>query len=111
MTFFSLEDKIQQAGGNPATTMLRAPPAPPSTPLPRSRSADGATDAMTSREVAAVTLTADTGIPADEGRTGDEGRLIVHGQDRPGVVAGVSAALTAAGANIVSLDQYSTDPV
>ena len=58
-----------------------------------------------------MTLTADTETPADAGRTGDEGRLIVHGQDRPGVVAGVSAALTAVGANIVSLDQYSTDPV
>jgi len=65
---------------------------------------------MTSRGAALATLTADAGTSADVGRTGDEGRLIVHGQDRPGVVAGVSAALTAAGANIVSLDQYSTDP-
>ncbi|MGQ4619420.1 formyltetrahydrofolate deformylase [Nocardia sp. R7R-8] len=40
----------------------------------------------------------------------DEGRLLVHGTDRPGIVAAVSAALTAAGANIVSLDQHSTDP-
>ena len=58
----------------------------------------------------AKTLTADAGTSADAGSGGDEGRLIVHGQDRPGIVTGVSAALTAAGANIVSLDQYSTDP-
>lgn len=35
-------------------------------------------------------------------------RLLVHGTDRPGIVAGVSSVLTEAGANIVSLDQYST---
>jgi formyltetrahydrofolate deformylase len=58
-----------------------------------------------------VRLTADAGTSADAGRTGDEGRLIIHGQDRPGIVAAVSAALTGEGANIVSLDQYSTDPV
>jgi formyltetrahydrofolate deformylase len=65
---------------------------------------------MASKGTATATLTAGTGTQADAGRAGDEGRLIVYGQDRPGVVAGVSAALTAAGANIVSLDQYSTDP-
>jgi formyltetrahydrofolate deformylase len=59
---------------------------------------------------ATVTLTADAAPAADDGSTGDEGRLIVQGQDRPGVVAGVSAALAGAGANIVSLDQHSTDP-
>jgi formyltetrahydrofolate deformylase len=65
---------------------------------------------MTARGAAAATLTAGAGTAADTGGGGDEGRLIVHGQDRPGIVTGVSAALTAAGANIVSLDQYSTDP-
>ena len=65
---------------------------------------------MTARGAAAATLTAGAGAAADAGSGGDEGRLIVHGQDRPGIVTGVSAALTAAGANIVSLDQYSTDP-
>ena len=65
---------------------------------------------MTARGAAAATLTAGAGAAADTGSGGDEGRLIVHGQDRPGIVTGVSAALTAAGANIVSLDQYSTDP-
>jgi formyltetrahydrofolate deformylase len=65
---------------------------------------------MTARGAATATLTAGAGAAADTGSGGDEGRLIVHGQDRPGIVTGVSAALTAAGANIVSLDQYSTDP-
>jgi len=59
---------------------------------------------------ATVTLAADAGTSAGEGSAGDEGRLIVHGQDRPGVVAGISAALAGTGANIVSLDQHSTDP-
>jgi formyltetrahydrofolate deformylase len=38
------------------------------------------------------------------------GRLIVQGADRPGIVAGVSSVLAEVGANIVSLDQHSTDP-
>ncbi|MBO4253144.1 formyltetrahydrofolate deformylase [Streptomyces griseorubiginosus] len=45
------------------------------------------------------------------GRETQEGRLIVQGEDRPGVVAAVSSVLAQAGANIVSLDQHSTDPV
>lgn len=40
----------------------------------------------------------------------DHGRLIVQGADRPGIVATVSAVLTEYGANIVSLDQSSSDP-
>jgi formyltetrahydrofolate deformylase len=40
----------------------------------------------------------------------EEGRLIVVGEDRPGIVAAVSSALTSLGANIVSLDQHSSDP-
>jgi formyltetrahydrofolate deformylase len=40
----------------------------------------------------------------------DYGRLIVQGADRPGIVASVSGALTEHGANIVSLDQSSSDP-
>ena len=36
--------------------------------------------------------------------------LIVQGQDRPGIVAAVTAVLAGYGANIVSLDQYSSDP-
>jgi formyltetrahydrofolate deformylase len=46
---------------------------------------------------------------ADTGREAQEGRLIVQGEDRPGIVAAVSSALAQAGANIVSLDQHSTD--
>jgi formyltetrahydrofolate deformylase len=67
---------------------------------------------MRAKETATVTVTvtADAGTSADTGHTGDEGRLIVHGQDRPGIVAAVSATLTGEGANIVSLDQHSTDP-
>ncbi|MFB9126056.1 formyltetrahydrofolate deformylase [Paraburkholderia dipogonis] len=38
------------------------------------------------------------------------GRLIVQCRDQPGIVSTVSRILTEAGANIVSLDQYSTDP-
>ncbi|WP_345214756.1 formyltetrahydrofolate deformylase [Georgenia halophila] len=34
---------------------------------------------------------------------------MVHGEDRPGIVAAVSGLLSNHGANIVSLDQYSTD--
>ena len=37
-----------------------------------------------------------------------EYRLLVHGADRAGIVAAVSGELSAAGANIVSLDQHST---
>jgi formyltetrahydrofolate deformylase len=40
----------------------------------------------------------------------DVGRLIVSCADRRGIVAAVSAFLAAAGANIVSSDQYSSDP-
>ncbi|RCW40958.1 formyltetrahydrofolate deformylase [Halopolyspora algeriensis] len=40
----------------------------------------------------------------------DCGRLIVRGEDRPGIVANVSDVLTEHGANIVSLDQSSSDP-
>lgn len=47
-----------------------------------------------------------TSRPGSVDRTG---RLIVTGKDRPGIVATVSAIFQAIGANIVSLDQYSTD--
>jgi formyltetrahydrofolate deformylase len=48
--------------------------------------------------------------PVTEPHTSDYGRLIISGQDRPGIVQAVSTVLAEAGANIVSLDQYSTDP-
>jgi formyltetrahydrofolate deformylase len=47
---------------------------------------------------------------AGTGQETQEGRLIVQGQDQPGVVAAVSSVLAQAGANIVSPDQHSTDP-
>jgi formyltetrahydrofolate deformylase len=46
-------------------------------------------------------------MPFDEA---DSGRLIVTGADRPGIVATVSGVLADAGANIVSLDQATSDP-
>jgi formyltetrahydrofolate deformylase len=39
----------------------------------------------------------------------DVGRVIIVGDDRPGIVATVSTLLRDHGANIMSLDQYSTD--
>jgi formyltetrahydrofolate deformylase len=44
------------------------------------------------------------GIPAAE-----IGRLVVRCPDRPGIVSTVSSFLTAAGANILSLDQHATE--
>jgi formyltetrahydrofolate deformylase len=40
----------------------------------------------------------------------DHATLIVHGKDRPGIVAALASVLAGHGANIVSLDQYSDDP-
>lgn len=42
--------------------------------------------------------------------TKSTGRLLVSGKDGPGIVAAVSNILTHHGANIVSLDQHSSDP-
>src|SRR5689334_25309785 len=39
----------------------------------------------------------------------DVGRLLLRCDDRPGLVAAVSAFLAGAGANIVSLEQHSTE--
>ena len=44
------------------------------------------------------------------GPAADVGRLIVRCPDRPGIVSTVSSFLTAAGANILSLDQHATAP-
>jgi formyltetrahydrofolate deformylase len=48
--------------------------------------------------------------PIDQGQLAvhDIGRLLLHCADRPGLVAAVSSFLSAAGANIISLDQHST---
>ena len=40
----------------------------------------------------------------------DIGRLLLRCPDRSGIVAAVSTFLTGAGANIISLDQHSTEP-
>lgn len=45
-----------------------------------------------------------TALPAQ-----DVGRLLLRCADRPGLVAAISGFLTGAGANIVSLDQHSTE--
>lgn len=42
--------------------------------------------------------------------TSHQAVLIVHGADRPGIVAAVSSTLARHGANIVALDQYTDDP-
>ncbi|WP_326777016.1 MULTISPECIES: formyltetrahydrofolate deformylase [unclassified Streptomyces] len=47
-------------------------------------------------------------MPAPDQPTPDLGRLIVQGADQPGIVSAVSSVLARAGANVVSLDQYST---
>ena len=43
-------------------------------------------------------------------RLTDVGRLLIQGADRPGILSSVTSLLSKFGANIVSLDQYSTDP-
>ncbi|MFY9492544.1 MAG: formyltetrahydrofolate deformylase [Mycobacterium sp.] len=62
-------------------------------------------------------MSSDTGVGAAEYPSHgdglaarDLGRLLLRCADRPGLVAAVSAFLTGAGANIVSLDQHSTSP-
>ncbi|MBX6389459.1 MAG: formyltetrahydrofolate deformylase [Frankia sp.] len=49
-------------------------------------------------------------VTAGESQEADYGRLIVAGADRPGIVATVSGVLAEQGANIVSLDQTTSDP-
>jgi formyltetrahydrofolate deformylase len=48
--------------------------------------------------------------PVDEAAHSDVGRLLVQGDDRPGIVAGIARVLATHGANIETLDQFSTDP-
>jgi formyltetrahydrofolate deformylase len=56
-----------------------------------------------------MTATQPTAAPTLPGRS-NQAVLIVHGADRPGIVAAVSATLSQHGANIVSLDQYTDNP-
>jgi formyltetrahydrofolate deformylase len=59
----------------------------------------------------ASTSAASTAAPIpDLERAGSLVRLLISCADRPGIVAAVSTFLHEAGANIVSSDQYSTDP-
>jgi formyltetrahydrofolate deformylase len=48
--------------------------------------------------------------PATIAGRSNQAVLIVHGNDRPGIVAAVSSTLAKHGANIVSLDQYTDNP-
>jgi len=49
-----------------------------------------------------------TGTPSQNRET--IGRLLIQCRDRPGIVSAVSGLLAEFGANIISLDQHSTDP-
>jgi formyltetrahydrofolate deformylase len=60
------------------------------------------------REAPASVARLATPAAAEAGR--GHASLIVHGQDRGGIVAAVSAVLAGHGANIVSLDQHSDNP-
>ncbi|WP_372339019.1 formyltetrahydrofolate deformylase [Actinoplanes sp. RD1] len=58
-----------------------------------------------------MTLAQHAPAPAAAGvRPAHQASLIVHGQDRTGIVAAVSSVLSRHQANIVQLDQYSDDP-
>jgi formyltetrahydrofolate deformylase len=48
--------------------------------------------------------------PNSVGLLPDHASLVVHGEDRPGIVAAVAGVLSKYGANITSLDQHSDDP-
>ncbi|MGH3522322.1 MAG: ACT domain-containing protein, partial [Mycobacterium sp.] len=48
--------------------------------------------------------------PGGQPPPADIGRLLLRCPDRPGIIAAVSAFLSKAGANIISLDQHSTAP-
>ncbi|MFC7673719.1 formyltetrahydrofolate deformylase [Mycolicibacterium sp. GCM10028919] len=68
---------------------------------------------MTDRADANVVANQDGGRYPDPGRetrrVRDVGRLLLHCDDQPGLVAAVTDFLARAGANIVSLDQHSTE--
>lgn len=64
---------------------------------------------MSPRNGMAIADVAYPGIGQDVSRVEDVGRLLLQCADRPGLVAAVSAFLAGAGANIISLDQHSTE--
>ena len=49
-------------------------------------------------------------MTADGDDRGARGRLLISCSDRPGIVAAVSSFLAGSGANILTSDQYTTDP-
>ncbi|GAA3880497.1 formyltetrahydrofolate deformylase [Leifsonia kafniensis] len=58
-----------------------------------------------------MTITQETRyVPSTTPSTEEQATLIIHGKDRPGIVAAVGAVLSRHNANIVSLDQYSDNP-
>jgi formyltetrahydrofolate deformylase len=59
--------------------------------------------------VTAAVAAHETAAPSAPG-VHDEACLVVQGRDQPGIVAAISGVLSRAGANIVSLDQYTSDP-
>jgi formyltetrahydrofolate deformylase len=67
-------------------------------------------DPRFSGETVTVTDAQPTAAPTLPARA-NQAVLIVHGADRPGIVAAVSTTLAQHGANIVALDQYTDDPV
>lgn len=74
-----------------------------------------AMSAATTSERTASAPTTSTGSTSREGGIPDDradhGRLLIQCPDRPGVVSAVSTFLAEAGANITSLDQFSTTAV
>lgn len=58
-----------------------------------------------------VSTSLDASTTEPEPRVGDRPCLIVHGPDRPGIIAAVTAVLAGHGANIVELDQHSDHTV
>ncbi|GAA4543968.1 formyltetrahydrofolate deformylase [Pseudonocardia xishanensis] len=61
-------------------------------------------------DLAQISPTVLTAAAAGPGTDGDTGRLLARCPDRPGIVSAVTTFLSEAGANIASLDQYSTAP-
>ena len=77
------------------------------TPAPPRRSATSAS-ATSAPTTSTGSTSREDGIPEDRA---DHGRLLIQCPDRPGVVSAVSTFLAEAGANITSLDQFSTTAV
>lgn len=57
----------------------------------------------------AATLSLPMPTNQDRAHNSNIARLLVQGVDQPGIVSTVSSALTESGANVIALDQFSTD--